>query len=453
MAESKSDLFLRTYNANYIRTFRRDELDQLRTTINNSTDFKEGEKRTLLRLIDSRPYSLPRTIWGPNHFYVARKNGMNIYLFGESHMKTEREILRNCISSIGSQTPPPDFKKFVDVLKDLETSGKCFFDVFTEFDYIKDRERTEIINYDISLSYTMNSIIDKYKHCLTKNTRNNHCNNFRFHYSDVRTFLYTLFGFFEFPQFQTVDQVLRFYSDKPFQQNLFREFGNYDSNRWIFHSFILDNPIVKKQLEKSYLKIHIKRYIGFMIQSYITPEIVFAFRIFNEVLNCNVAHEVGLVLRMYSKIYGFMLALLALSMDTYLLSRLFKLYDMTKDIDYRGPDRTYNAIIYSGWMHIINIKNFLQLALGFQIDEIYVPLNENSSCIQISNQDQRSNILNYRPVVDPSPFDDLPEQFIYVENAFDYSRYLREGKIERPLYKPEYLPDLIYRAPESKSTI
>ena len=95
--ESKSDLFLQTYNGNYIRTLNRDELEELKTRISSSQEFKDGEKITLLRLIDSRPYSLPRTIWGPNHFYVARKNGMNIYLFGEIHIGNERQILNNCM--------------------------------------------------------------------------------------------------------------------------------------------------------------------------------------------------------------------------------------------------------------------------------------------------------------------------------------------------------------------
>ena len=446
--ESKSDLFLQTYNGNYIRTLNRDELEELKTRISSSQEFKDGEKITLLRLIDSRPYSLPRTIWGPNHFYVARKNGMNIYLFGEIHIGNERQILNNCISSIGSVHAPPDFKKFVDVLKDLETNGKCFFDVFTEFSYIKESRRTEIINYEILKSYTMNSIIDKYKHCLTRNRRDNHCNNFRFHYCDVRTFLYTLFDFFQYPQFQTIQMLLQYFANKPFQQNLFRDFANYDSNPWVFHSFILDNPIVKRQLEKSYLKNHIKKYIAFMISSYIAPatDIIFAFKIFNEVINLNIAHDLSLVFSMYSKIQSFFYYLLALSMDTYLLARLFKVYDRSKDVDYRGPDKTYNAIIYAGSMHIKNIKNFLKLGLEFQIDDVYIPLNEASSCIQIK-EDKRATILNYRPVVSPSPFSDTPEHFLYIENAFDYSRYLREEKIERPIYSPEYIPDLIYREP------
>lgn len=449
MAESKSDLFLQTYNANYIRTFNRDEVETLKIRINESPEFKEGEKRTLLRLIDSKPYCLPRTIWGPNHFYVARKNGMNIYIFGESHRKTEKQILKSCMSSRGSHTPPPDFKKFVDVLKDLETSGKCFFDVFMEFAYIKESGRTNV-NYDITNSYTFNSVIEQYKHCLTKNTRDNHCNNFRFHYSDVRTALFTLFGFFEFPQFQSVDELLRFYSNKPLQQEVYRQFANSYSNPSVFHSFILDNPLIKKQLEKSYLKNHIKKYISFVISNHITPEIIFAFRIFNEVLNCNIAHEVGLVLNMYSKIDKFIVSYQSLAMDTYLLARLFKVYDRTKDIDYRGPDRTYNAIIYGGYAHAKNIKDFLYFALGFQIDEIDTSVND-ETCIEIVNVDKRANIFNYRPVVDPSPFEDLPEELLYFENSFDYSRYLREGKIEIPLYKPEYIPDLIYRRVEEEN--
>ena len=452
MEESKSDLFLRTYNGNYLRGFNSEELEALEQRINDSPEFKQGEKTTLIRLMHRPAYSFPRLIYGPKHFYIARKNGMNIYLFGEKHLQTAREIYHNCAASRGG-IYDPNFPKFVDVLKDIETKGKTFFDVFVEFHYIKQAERTTTpTNYiGLTSSYTFKSLIEKYGHCLTKTSRDNHCNNFRFHYSDIRNFNGILFGVLK--DCQRIEDLLLFFSNKPLFKSVFRDFANYDSNPWVFHSYVLDNPILKKQLEKSYLKNHIKKYTSFIIGNYITPEILFAFKILDELLNGNIAHEVDLVLTMYSKIHTFFLYFESLLMDSYLLARLFKIYDRTKDIDYRGPDRTYNAIIYSGSTHTKNIKYFLHAALGFQIDEIYVPPNEGTSCVQISDVAVRGNIFNYRPVVSPSPFVDLENEFIYVENAFDYSQYLREEKIENPVLDKqgnELLSDLIYSSQPPK---
>ena len=42
------------------------------------------------------------------------------------------------------------------------------------------------------------------------------------------------------------------------------------------------------------------------------------------------------------------LPLTALIMNIYLLSRLFKIYNQNKFNNYRGPNKTYNAIIYAG---------------------------------------------------------------------------------------------------------
>ena len=251
--ESYQDLFIKTYNAIYLRSLSREEISDLRERINESTDLKSGEKSTLLRLMGSKPYVIPPNILGPNHFYVARKNGMNIYLFGEYHRKTERELLSNCTS--------PNFIKFVDMVKELETNGRCFFDVFIESLYIKHSRRTVVPStYNCQGSYTINSVLNRYKHCLTRDTRDNHCNNFRFHYVDIRNFLYSLFGF-DSPPFQSFQELLGFYHSKPLTRKLYSQLASFHpvTNNSIFHSFILDNPLVKTQIEKSYLKNHINK--------------------------------------------------------------------------------------------------------------------------------------------------------------------------------------------------
>lgn len=424
----EEDLFLTTYNSIYVKNLSISEKSLLIARIRNST-YGDGDKRTLESLLNSRPCIPPKIILGPTMFYIARKNGMNIYLFGEHHYKTEREVMLNC--------DYPNYTRFVDFLTQLE-GGKCFFDVFIESEYLKTKNNVVPDTYNCVGSYTINSILNRYKHCFDRNTRTAICDKLRFHYSNIRNFNYSLFDRnLEYDRHVTDDLILSF-QQRFAMRELFRLFSNSDANPNVFISFVLDNPIVKNQLERSYLKNRIKHYIIFNINNFIKPTIKTALNIFNDKLN-NINRHPLLIQDSYSKITDFMKYLMSQLMDAYLLARLFRVY--TRD---RGPDRTYNAIIYTGQAHTKNILHFLKHSLEFNITKICDMQNDTKSCMNINGTiDDRNKIFQYQPITEPAPFQDLPEIPHFYNNAFDYSQFLREGMIEYPQHEPSYISELI----------
>ena len=410
--QGKEDLFLMTYDAKFLKNEPQVQIEDLKNRIRMGS---HRDKDLLLKLLESRAEYKLTALKGPHVFYHGKMNGMSVYLFGEHHIKTKAEIDGRCI---GSQTD----KYFYSLLNELE-NGKTFYDVFFEEPYLK-TDLVDLANRTSS-SYILNMIHDTYKGCLIRTgRREENCKNFRFHYSDPRNVinhmvseLITEVGIVTDPHIPSAFRLLQRLDAVKILIDQFRG----DTDRTIFQSFVFENPIVKKELGKSYLKNHIKRFIVNKIQTIIKDSNIATLRkIYDLLLGTHVVSDQELKMT-YIEVTKMMLHLDALIMDTYLLSRMFKVYDNTRYPSYNGPNKSYNVIVYAGSAHIYTYKAFLE-SIGFVMNDVHGNPNT-SSCITIANIARSRDIFNREPTP-PSNFIDIPDQGYLYRGRFDYSPYI-----------------------------
>ena len=441
------EAFQNTYNSVYIQPLS-DEKKR----------YASKDDVVLQRLVHNllhAPRVTPPYIEGPYTFYriasdsLSGIDGQNkmktFYLFGEVHIDT-----RGHCPSIDKRFPQPmEFKDYIDA---LSINTYAFTDLYVELSMlnpIKPDVEGESTHYNIDLgtqtsnfavdatidnmfndesidfhidlqsklknpnipssSYTMDSLLLKYRDCIQPSTRTaDKCQLMRIHNIDIRSNWSNILFNQHFYINVLLTVLLKEHKTSTQKINILKRIGKpiqtlleiFVNQGDILDSIIelfKNNPSIKKEVDKrTYFKDVIEAFIKYKIASLIHTEfpptqhhtteiqrITYFYIILKFMTDdANVSSVEHQILDYsISKIPMLLSKLDGLSMDMYALSRMFKFYKPKRGQVQNQPEESTNIIVYAGNTHIQTYREFLKLDIfGGPRNEKY--MYENPDCLR-----------------------------------------------------------------------
>lgn len=369
---------------------------------------------------------LPRYIAGPYHLTKHIKNldnnlPLTIYTFGEIHKTytdcpdedNQRKIIPNDMESTDKND-----KNVLSITKYLDKliqNTNCFLDIYIETPHlVQGTYKYKSFTDDYQLY-----ILTKYfKQCIELPTRKlvEKCNTARFHYIDIRNIEdinNKLFSFLKitrafFIDLQDANDSGYLINDDMYifiqenKQNLndmlsiiynksntkSNTKSNINSNNYknlylFLVNQLTENKIVKKELEKSYMKKEITNFINNKFKQEIenlAPILDSQKNILNYMENLDDIDDT-----FYDNLYKIYLVMTiseSYIMDAYTLSRIFKQFNVT---DKQQPEKPYNILIYAGDEHCQRYREFFDSIKSKQVEEsgIFRKTDEYSNCLDM----------------------------------------------------------------------
>ena len=417
-----------------INTYDTKILDKLDTDITNSLyqisveDGKEilVKRPVLTKLINNhlkKQYIIPDFIGGPNSLTLHWNQELNkmIYIFGEVHS----EIV-DCDTRFSAAREidwGPRKLLVEDFFYSLIQTSDVFIDIFLEIPAYKG------VKYGDMKEYNMNDhigkILQRLKVCIEKETRHSpECEMARIHYFDSR--MINNDGSTHINQFyeditlvftkQTKQQKINPHQEQELDfvelfniankyteifQKLFEinsldtDTNNYNYTREFWKKeFTIDNSFTNKELGQ--LSEQIKEFIlTFCLNKLIEEikplkdEVIESIKKIDTFVKNQKSFDRITVKQAYETIQNYLLVANTYSADIYLLSRVFKQFNLTKkpplgrDISDQ-PKHAHNIIIYGGETHAENYRDFFTKC-GFLLvpPSIVPPNSEDNFCLDV----------------------------------------------------------------------
>ena len=359
----------RTYNTNLL-----DRESNLTQAVFLNASEKNKDKSlgntTLMRLIYNHyrvQKPMPRYIGGPSHLsnWYSKKYGKNIYLFGEFH---EYKYDCSTFKSYDRRTGPQETMRIDDFLIQLMKTTDVFLDIFVESQpFQKEGEYPKLVQKartsGLSSKYILTKTNVKLDKCiLFKNRHNKECQLSRIHYIDAREVHDESNIFIDFINSPYTVKTMREANEflgRPKSKKIMEVFsGHADKIVHFMQKQLLKNFLVKKELNRSYLKDEIMAFAYEKIR--ITVE---NFRA--KIYRANIDLKKDKLLYIY-RLSAVILELMVPLTDTYTLARMFKRFNVKKrahkyDTDkvVNQPEEPHNIIVYAGLNHIKLYIQFL----------------------------------------------------------------------------------------------
>lgn len=439
----KVKVFKDTYNAMYLKGISDEKIEEIKST---SNPVQRILINNLKKITDpDHPYNI-EFIEGPIGVrkFKLEDSMKTIYIFGEIHRKTAG----HCNS--------PKAIEFHDYLYRLSRDSPAFFDVYVEVPMVKEKKNSPISsllamqlaisdmfnNSDMSFSdaynfqqnsklspittgYMFRKISEKLRKCTQPELRMDatECKLLRFHNVDVRSTwdiknvnpqllfkediaFYILFTIFSKQAdrkspLDYINVIRRVITDCPSLLKSLEIIVAKDTMNLldIFNS----NKSLKKELDASYKKKEIEIWLIKMTNHILIENGLNAKTFINIIKNLISSVKTNTHFKFFqinSKLALIFLFLNNLLLDTYCLSRIFKVHNLKKHISSGEfqPEESKNIIIYAGDNHSDNMVQFFY-SIGFKPTySYYNPRFDNESCVNM----KKPNTFTYKnPVFGP----------------------------------------------------
>ena len=294
----------------------------------------EAPKSMLKDMCDFVPLQNITSILGPFMYREYNYNGINISIFGERH---QIKNLKTCIKDAHNTVSIANFIKTILIL-----NPKKKYDVYTEIDYIN---RENIHRPDMwDLNFSLSMVQREFRECLSLTKSGCQYDNLRMHYADPRRNI--------IPSLRELASMA--YGDKAKLTEAFALKILDEVNE-----VLASNGLIKKELEKSYLKHEISKFIF---------------------------DELGQLIKQRSRI-GNSMDIAALIMDIYTLARMFR--------QFKKGDPIENIILYAGGLHSATYCKFIETVLKqkptVSIGKIFYKHDVN--CIKVTKRIRDKSVL------------------------------------------------------------
>ena len=343
--------------------------------------------------LPSRP--IAKFISGPKNLTIHWSGFYRklIYVFGEAHVS-----LPNCSHKFPhSNSTSTDIMSIENYIQQLYEHSYVFIDLFAEFPAIMKNTReydSDIKNFKPfnPINYTLYNLFEKIKHCVNPNTRHfEPCQLGRAHFFDVRTYNPAVSQhttpmsrfFMDFHKSTTdhdIDKVLKDWRKTlVYIQKCYIPAIDLDRVTQFFSVHILNNPYNLEELNKlvnaedgNNLRSILEEFIRDEIRDYIISASDHIKQNINLLAKYDqtiflTTKSVPLEIRDSFNIFQkFLVSVVAITADVYMLSRMFKKFNLTKAafngaIQGDQPDEARNIIIYGGDQHAQRCRRFLKL--------------------------------------------------------------------------------------------
>lgn len=325
------------YHPYYKRTIVYDSPENCSPKRQSLKQLNDVSRSVLSTICDIVPLNKISTIIGPKMYREYSYNGINVSIFGEKHplysispcIKKNAISITNFIKTIVASNPDKQY------------------DVYTETGYInkenQNQEKIHMVNFALSM------IQDEFSKCLSYTKAGCEYENLRMHYIDLREFV--------IPNMTKI-------TSNAYGKRLATYYAVTKIMTEITNILMVNKNVIKKELEKSYLKTEISRFI--IDQVYIIMKELDE-RADND-------QEIS---------YFDLLTLTSLVMDMYTLSRMFR--------EFKGGKPIKNIIVYAGKAHAMQYCKFIETVLHkHPVVSIDSP---NENCIDITSDAHENSTL------------------------------------------------------------
>ena len=394
--ESLCSNLIETYNTNYLDS---EDLDTAECFYETSENHKDGEKgrTTLMKCIVNhftKQKLKVKYIGGPISLSYHRKDRKHIYIFGEYHSPRI-----DC-------PPQAEIMKVEDYLYEVLKNTDVFLDIYFELDPPEGRDSSY---KDYDNIYRLIRLFFKFKECIDYATRfDDICRLARIHYTDYRhigkkssriTNFYLSLS--DYTQYPNIDKL---FSESSIEVlNILSMRNGEDEYVNLFLGMIRENYYLVKELDKSLLKNEIEFFTMTKLKSIIKERKTLITDISNIILGLYEQYKRGIVTRdlidnikdSVRILKSYIIGIVAKEMDLYLLSRVFRKFDITRP--YAKPNQKdeeeskytdqpvepHNIVIYAGDLHSCNCREFLSY-IGFEEVSI-IEEKEYNTCLDVRN--------------------------------------------------------------------
>lgn len=399
---------------NLVETFNANSIDKLSNNMFISAVFYDLAKRyentandnTLFKLIRNHYSKYIRKpdvyyIGGPFHLTKHLSNTQNttIYCFGERHSN-----IIDC--PLGAQ-----MLRIEDYMSYLLESTDAFIDFYIEIPIF---EKDYYKRTDLMAEQRIQSLFQRFYRCIQKLTRKNReCKLSRIHYIDIRTsdstsdFGKTILSRISLIGSNDPDNInmysLVYYLNKYrkdfgyFFNNIEIDNAQLNLNYWIVK--ILEEPKLRKELERSYMNEQIYDYLVELTRNkfyeygheFIANLVKKTSKYFNNYrgefrennININFARDIIDLGRVIGNI-------ISVYIDGYCLARIFKEFKVENRLE--QPVRPKNIVIYAEDRHVQNYRRFIERYAKFikveesgqYYEDVGMPVNPRY-CVNMAN--------------------------------------------------------------------
>ena len=368
------------------------------------------------------PRPIAKFISGPKNLTVHWNSFYRklIYVFGEAHVASP-----DCSQKF-PHSNSTDIMSIEEYIRQLYEHSHVFIDLFAEFPAIKKKifeYAPDITNFKPfnPLNYTLYGLFETVKHCVNPNTRNfEACQLGRVHFFDVRTYnpavsqhttlmSHFFMDFYRSTTDQDINKVLVDWKKTlVYIQGCFSP-TDLDKATAFFSVYILSNPYNVEEL-KTLVNTEDGNNLRSILEDFIREEIR------NLIISAdakNIKENINLLAQYKSTSFEskkvlpigvresfeifkqFLTSEVAITADVYMLSRMFKKFNLTK-LGFKGaiqgdqPDEARNIIIYGGDQHAQRCRRFLNLLDFEEIGKTgqSEPTNGYDSCIDMKHISQ-----------------------------------------------------------------
>jgi hypothetical protein len=294
--------------------------------------FNYGEKsrEVMASICDIIPLSSIREILGPVSYSEYRYGDVTISVFGEFHALREyKKCLKKTTISFGN---------FIKVL--LSSNPSKTYDLYLETDYI--HAKAPARNQPSQNNFGLHTTELDFQECLRVNKRLCSFDNLRAHYIDIREHVFS----------ENFTVLVELYHKNPFD---FVEKEVCEMVLDEIYDIIKENPLVQKELSKSYLGKDIKKFVLKEFRKRDTDS---------------------------PKTFAELMRVASLVMDIYTLSRMFR--------NFADKTMNKNIIIYAGDAHSRFYREFLEKKLGLIPT---VSIKGETSCLNLTADDKKRSLL------------------------------------------------------------
>lgn len=414
-----TDLFKDTYNALYLKGLSSQKITEIKSNSN------PVQKRLIDNLLRKKHSYDVKFIEGPIGIrkYKLEKPKKSIYLFGERHFETK------------GQCKPHRSIEFVEYIKRLAKETPAFFDIYVETpivtstinsmpnlvlfrNAVKSMYRKRIkfpTAYKLNMKktppktvgYMFRELRKEFRECIEPATRKNNskCELFRFHYVDIRatwditddisiykedTALHIIYIIFSVGlqagknSQEIIDVLRRINKHCPSILNMLKMLILPNGELNLIDIFC-KSKIYKKQLDASYKKEEIKSFLKIISEKKIEFSSVSKNEFIKGIndLISSIENKTEMDIEFIKKTPKLFLKLNDMILDTYCISRIFKIHKMKGEFQ---PAESKNIIIYVGDAHGRNISEFLGY-IGFKPTFSFYNDDE-KSCVNMKESNQ-----------------------------------------------------------------
>jgi|LakMenEpi03Aug12_release.lakeMendotaPanAssembly.Ray.scaffolds.fasta_scaffold00700_49 hypothetical protein len=410
------DIFKKTYSAVYIESLSDEKINFVKERCN------PVQKRLIENLKKEKTY-MSDYIQGPTEIHIASlPDNKTVYLFGEHHRYTKNHCYNNFLTfsnyiSELSKNTPSFFDLYVEINLDMKSrlgtiNDNTIYQIIIEQLLPVDKQpekRNKLIQFDSTKSFEFEEILEHIKNqhvniaedefilsspeidnlfdmvgsCVDPSIRGKkECELFRIHSIDSRGSMsvirslenFNYFGFFRSVlmncrnDLELVNHIFKkVKADKIFKE-MFFQYENVPES--IFNFIMNHNRKIKEQYEKSCFKSEIKEFMKEeALVGLITEELVNDVRqlIYNLETERQFDNELferlflntndGLAIEDFEYFFFFTNVFV---MDIYALCRIFKRYDLERNLpNVFQPQESHTIIIYAGAYHTDTYKDFI----------------------------------------------------------------------------------------------